>query len=128
MIQLTKRLVMTADKHCYTVGEPRQRAGGTIEIKDPKYYTTAAQAVKGALATAMRMAVADNEVTTLRQFIQKQEQLLTELERLIVPLEGGRARQNVVEAHEATWKDKDTNETAEGTKPLDSHDVFEEGE
>lgn len=27
MIQLTKRLVMTADKHCYTVGESRQRAG-----------------------------------------------------------------------------------------------------
>lgn len=24
MIQLTKQLVVTADKHCYIVGEPRQ--------------------------------------------------------------------------------------------------------
>ena len=62
MIQLTEKLIMTADKHCYIVGEPRQRAGRGIGIKDPKYYTTAAQAVKGALATAMRMAVEDGTV------------------------------------------------------------------
>ena len=100
MIQLTKRLVMTADKHCYMVGEPLQRAGRPQGIKEPKYYSTAAQAVKGALSMAMRMAVQDNEVTTLREFIHKQEQLLTELEALITPLDGGKARQNVVKAHE----------------------------
>lgn len=108
MIQLTKRLVMTADKHCYIVGESRQRAGRPQGIKEPKYYTTAAQAIKGALSAAIRMAVEDNEVTSLRQFIQKQEQLLTELEAMIAPLEGGKARQNMVEAHEASEKGKDT--------------------
>ena len=60
MIQLTKRLVMTADKHCYIVGEPRQRAGRALEIREPKYYTTAMRAAQGALTTAMRMAVEDN--------------------------------------------------------------------
>lgn len=105
MIQLTKRLVMTADKHCYIVGEPRQRAGNPQGIKEPKYYSTAAQAVKGALCTAMRMAVENNEVTTLREFIQKQEQLLTDLERLIAPLDGVENRDKTgVEAHEASWE------------------------
>lgn len=97
MIQLTKRLVMTADKHCYIVGEPRQRTGRTTGIKEPKYYSTAAQAARGALDTAMRMAVEDEEVTTLRQFIQEQERLHTELEKLIMPLEGGKPRQSVAE-------------------------------
>ena len=49
MIQLTKRLVMTADDHCYIVGEPYQKAGRPLEIKKPTYYSTAAQAVHGAL-------------------------------------------------------------------------------
>lgn len=39
MIQLTKRLVMKADKHCYIVGEARQRAGRGAQIKEPKYYS-----------------------------------------------------------------------------------------
>ena len=43
MIQLTEKLVMTADKHCYIVGEPKQRPGRPFEIKEPKYYSTAAQ-------------------------------------------------------------------------------------
>lgn len=116
MIQLTKRLVMTADKHCYTVGEPRQRAGRPLEIKDPKYYSTAAQAVQGALSTAMRQAVEDCEVTTLREFIRKQEQLLAELETLIAPLEGGNARQNVVEVPEVAGTGKDTPQHSGGEK------------
>ena len=90
MIQLTEKLIMTADKHCYIVGEPRQRAGRGIGIKDPKYYTTAAQAVKGALATAMRMAVEDGSITTLREFIQEQERQYSALEKLIMPLDGGK--------------------------------------
>lgn len=99
MIRLTKRLVMTADKHCYIVGEPRQRAGRATEIKEPKYYSTAGQAVKGALTTSMRMAVEDNEVTTLQEFIQKQAQIITELEALIAPLDGGRAGEDAGRPH-----------------------------
>lgn len=89
MIQLTEKLVMTADKHCYIVGEPRQRAGRPVEIKEPKYYSTAGQAVKGALATAMRMAVEDGSITTLRQFIHEQDRQRVSLEKLIAPLDGG---------------------------------------
>lgn len=106
MIQLTERLVMTADKSCYIVGEPRRRVGRPVEIKDPKYYTHAAQAVKGALDTAMRMAVEDGEVTTLREFIHKQEHLQAEFEALLAPLKGGEARQNVGEGHKATGAGK----------------------
>lgn len=91
MIQLTEKLIMTADKHCYIVGEPKQREGRPLEIRDPKYYSTAAQAVQGALATAMRMSVEGSDITTLQQFIQEQERQRAALEKLIAPLEGGKA-------------------------------------
>jgi len=35
MIQLTKDLAITADKHCYIVGKPLQRAGKGVELRDP---------------------------------------------------------------------------------------------
>ena len=91
MIQLTDKLVMIADKHCYIVGEPRQRVGKVLEIKEPKYYSTVAQAVRGVLATAMRQAVKDDSITTLRQFIDEQDRRRAELEKLIAPLDGGKA-------------------------------------
>lgn len=116
MIQLTERLVMTADEHCYIVGEPRQRAGRPLGIKKPTYYSTAAQAVQGALKRTMRKAVEDGEVTTLREFIEKQERLLTELEALIAPLEGGKARQNVVEGRVAAKTGKDIPQPPDGEK------------
>jgi len=119
MIQLTKRLVMTADKHCYIVGEPRKARGRAIEIREPKYYSTAAQAVQGALATAMRMAVEDEEVTTLRAFIQEQERQRAALEKLIMPLEGGTPGENVVEAHVAAQTGKDTSQPPDGDNPAE---------
>lgn len=95
MIQLTKDLWMTADNHCYIVGllnktrrEAVQRGRKDSVLRNPKYYSTAAQAVRGALETAMRIAVKDDEITTLRQFIQEQERLRGELELLVAPLEG----------------------------------------
>lgn len=86
MIQLTKGFAMIADDYCYTVGKPRQRADGRIVLDKPTYYSTAAQAVSGALVRAMRQGVADGSITTLRQFIQEQERLRGELEMLIAPL------------------------------------------
>lgn len=44
----------------------------------------------GSLATAMRMAVEDGSITTLREFIQEQERQYSALEKLIMPLEGGK--------------------------------------
>lgn len=89
MIQLTEKLAMTADKHCYIVGEPKQRPGRPFEIKEPKYYSTAAQAVQGALYTAMRQSVEDGSITTLQDFIKELERRNSEFQAMIAPLNGG---------------------------------------
>ncbi len=86
MIQLTKDLAMTADKRCYIVGKPRKAVGRGQELRNPTYHTTAAQAVSAALKRAMRKGVADGSITTLQQFVQEQQRLKTELEKLIAPL------------------------------------------
>ena len=98
MIQLTKGFAMIADDCCYTVGKPRQKADGRIVLDMPTYYSTAAQAVQGALKRAMRQGVADGSITTLREFIREQERLRAELEALVAPLDSGEARQSAVEA------------------------------
>ena len=87
MIQLTKDLWVKADDHCYIVGNLRERRGEGAELRNPTYYTTMDQAVQGALKRAMRQGVKDNEITSLCQFIQEQERLRAELEKLIAPLE-----------------------------------------
>lgn len=89
MIQLTEKLVMTADKHCYIVGDPKQRPGRPFEIKEPKYYYTAAQAVQGALYTAMRQSVEDGSITTLQDFIKELERRQAAFQTMIAPLKGG---------------------------------------
>ena len=89
MIQLTEKLVMTADKHCYIVGEPKQRPGRPFEIKEPKYYSTAAQAVQGALYTAMRQSVEDGNITTPQDFIKELERRQAAFQTMIAPLKGG---------------------------------------
>lgn len=98
MIQLTKDLWMDADANCYTVGKLRQRVGRDAALVDLTYYSTAAQAVQGALKRAMRQGVADGSITTLREFIREQKKLWAELETLIAPLGGGTALQKAVEA------------------------------
>ena len=93
MIQLTKRLVLTADKNCYVLGEVKQRPGRAAEIKGARYYTTAAQAVQGALDTTMRWAVENGSIATLQEFIREQERQRAKLEELIAPLDSGGAAQ-----------------------------------
>lgn len=87
IIQLTPNLVMIADNHCYIVGKPRLKPGKSIKVEKPRYYTTVAQAIKGALQQAMRDKVQNGETTTLRQFIEQQEMLQEEFEKLLTPLE-----------------------------------------
>ncbi len=83
MIQLTKDLWMDADESQYIVGQPRERPGKGTELRNPCYYPTVAQAVSAALQRALRKDVADGTITTLREFIQEQERLRTELETLL---------------------------------------------
>ena len=78
---------MIADDHCFIVGKPRIKSGSLIKIEKPRYYTTVAQAVRGALQQAMREKVQNSEITTLRQFIERQEVLQKEFENLLNPLE-----------------------------------------
>ena len=87
MIQLTDDLVMIADDHCYIVGTPRERPGRPVEICNPTYYTTAGQAVHGALNRAIRQGVRDGNITTLREFIQEQERQRVKLEKRIASLD-----------------------------------------
>lgn len=103
MIQLTKDLWMKADEHCYIVGRPRQGRGKSVELRSPTYYSTAAQAVSGALVRAMRQGVADGSITTLRGFIREQERLRAELDKLIAPLDSvGNAGESRGKDHPAT--------------------------
>ena len=92
MIQLTNDLVLIANSECYIVGKAGKSRGKGPELTNPKYYTTAAQAVRGALAITMRQRVGDGSITTLRQFIEEQEQLQYEFKRLLEPLEVGPQR------------------------------------
>lgn len=88
MIQLIGGLAMMADENCYIVGKARQRADRGTVLDKPRYYTSAADAARGALATALRQGVADGNITTLRQFVQEQERLRAELDKLVAPLDG----------------------------------------
>lgn len=87
MIQLTDSLVLTADDHCFIVGKPSERRGGVIEVRDPTYYTTAGQAVQGALNRTILQGVKNGSITTLREFIREQDRQRAKLEELIAPLE-----------------------------------------
>lgn len=90
MIQLTKDLWLSADENCYIVAKPYQTSRKGVPCTNliaPTYHTTAAQAVSAALNRALRMGVADGSITTLRQFIQEQKRLRSELEALVAPLD-----------------------------------------
>ena len=87
MIRLTNDHVLIADERQYIMGKLKNNAGERTEVRNPRYYTSVAQAVRGALEFTMRTAVADGSVTTLREFIQKQEALRDELQKLLAPLE-----------------------------------------
>lgn len=134
MIQLTEELFMIANDRCYTVGKVnKQRSNGeqggrkAPKLLSPTYYTTVDQAVRGALNRAMRQAMEDGSVTTLREFIREQDRQRAGLEKLIASLESGKAQQDVVETREAAKPGDYTSEDTEGRKSGDSPAVFAEG-
>lgn len=87
MIQLTKDFVMIADGECYAVGKARNSIATASKLIKPKYYTTAAQAVRGTIQLAMMQSVKNEEVTTLRQFVEELERLKAEIAQILEPLE-----------------------------------------
>lgn len=87
MIQLTDKLAVKADNECYIVGEPRERLGKAVELVNPRYYPTLAQAVCGALSITLRQRVADDEITTLKDFLREAEKLRNDLTNKLEGLE-----------------------------------------
>ena len=87
MIQLTDNLVVTADQYQYIVGTPRTRPDKGITIDKPRYYTTLAGAVKGALSQALRAKVSDGTIPTLRGWLDEYQKITAEFTELVKPLE-----------------------------------------
>lgn len=87
MIYLTDKLAVTADSECYMVGKPRQRAGKGVSVDSPRYYSTLAQAVRGAVSTTLRQKVAANEITTLQEFIRQEKELQEEFAKKLEVLD-----------------------------------------
>lgn len=88
---------MTADENCFILGRPRTRADKGLTLDNPRYYSTAAQAVRAALLSAMRQGVAEGSITTLRQFVSEQNRLAGELQMMLAPLDCGQPRTMAVE-------------------------------
>ena len=58
---------------------PRSERGkGCFEWRSPRYYTTLAQAVRAAVSATLRQKVAEDEITTLQEFIRQEKQLQEE--------------------------------------------------
>ena len=86
MIYLTEKIAVTADQHQYIVGKPRLDARKGKMMDRPRYYTTLPSAVKGAVLQAMRDKVADDEITTLREFLVEYQRITDEFAKQLAPL------------------------------------------
>ena len=94
MIQLTDKLAVVADNECYAVGipvEPVKESGGkrgeAPKLRSPRYYSTMAQAVRGAVSVTLRQKVASDEITTLSEFVRQEKQLHEEFAKRLEGLE-----------------------------------------
>lgn len=94
MIYLTDKLAVTADSECYMVGRPVETAkesGGkrckAPKLRSPRYYSTLAGAVRGAVSTTLRQKVAASEITSLQEFIRQEKALQEHFTKLLEPLE-----------------------------------------
>lgn len=87
MIYLTDKLAVTADSECYMVGRPAQRRGKGVELRSPRYYSTMAQAVRGAVSTTLRQKVAVSEITSLQEFIRQEKELHEEFAKKLEVLD-----------------------------------------
>lgn len=85
MIKLTDRLSVTADKHQYIVGTPRQitqKSGGApvTKLDNPRYCKTLAQALRVAVGLEMRRGIESGELETLTDFALRLDQITADFE------------------------------------------------
>jgi hypothetical protein len=88
MIKINSELAIDADSNCYIVGKPRsvtdKKTGEEkIILLNTKYYGSLTSAVNGCFETIMRNAVMSNEITTLKEFVKKLEEVKSDLVKLI---------------------------------------------
>lgn len=88
MIQLTEKIAVTADERQYIVGEPRQRRGRGLELRDPRYFATMRQVVLYAISRTLREKVENGDIITLQQFVEEQGRLQEEFTKQLKGLEG----------------------------------------
>ena len=101
MIQITDNLAIIADANCYIVGKPVKKRDGSVFIRDPKYYSTIGQALRGTVNIALRTAVSDGTITTLRQFVNEHERLEGVLQDLLATDDNlSHAQENEKEANQ----------------------------
>lgn len=87
MIRLTENLALAADEHSFLVGKPCLKPNGEAFIRNPRYFPNVRLALQGALEIALRTAIADETITTLRELMEVQERLAAQLKDLLAPLE-----------------------------------------
>lgn len=78
MVQITDKLWIKSDGHCYIIGRPRMRkvdGKERIEFRNPRYASTMAQAVKIAAEQVMRDEVENETITTLGAFANRYAEL-----------------------------------------------------
>lgn len=71
--------------------EAAQESGGkrckAPKLRSPRYYSTLAQAVRGAVSTTLRQKVAASEITSLQEFIRQEKALQEEFTKKLEVLD-----------------------------------------
>ena len=80
MIKLTDKFSLDADDCQYTVGTPytrsdRKTGQEVTTLKNPMYYATLSCALKGTVERILRERVANEEITTLKEYLIHQNDL-----------------------------------------------------
>lgn len=87
MIKLIGGYYITADKSCYVVGKLGKDKNGKAIIQNPKYHTSIGNAVSGVVATLLREEVEKDKITTLEEFVKRNEALQKRLCAMVKVLE-----------------------------------------
>lgn len=86
MIYLTDTLAIKADAHCYIVGKPATDATNRITMREATYHLTMDKAVENAILRLLRKDVADERITTLRQYADELESWRNRMAELLQPV------------------------------------------
>lgn len=75
MIEVMNGYCIKSDRKQFIIGKTRKDKSGHIRFKDPHYFHTIHGAVKETQRRLLCEKIADDEITTLKQFIDEVERL-----------------------------------------------------